>query len=134
MNYLVTGATGFIGRFLVESLAERGTVHVLVREQSADKFEGLKERLGDLGKQLKPVWGDIAEPAVIGNAKARAALVGKIDHVFHLAAIYDMNMVKFVTCGLKTCSNIYWNEMSFCVLLWMNLIGCIGYIYIYILA
>ena len=92
MNYLVTGATGFIGRFLVESLAERGTVHVLVREQSADKFEGLKERLGDLGKQLKPVWGDIAEPAVIGNAKARAALVGKIDHVFHLAAIYDMNM------------------------------------------
>jgi len=92
MEYLVTGATGFIGRFLVEELARRGVVHVLVREQSADKFEGLKERLGDLGKQLRPVWGDISDPAVVSDAKTRKALVGQIDHVFHLAAVYDMNM------------------------------------------
>lgn len=92
MDYLVTGATGFIGRFLVEALAKRGTVHVLVRPQSADKFEGLQQRLGDLADQLKPVWGDIAESPVITDAKARKALVGKIDHVFHLAAVYDMNM------------------------------------------
>ena len=35
MNYFVTGATGFIGRHLVEQLLERdGTIYVLVREGS----------------------------------------------------------------------------------------------------
>jgi uncharacterized protein YbjT (DUF2867 family) len=33
MSYFVTGATGFIGRFLVGNLLKRkGTVHVLVRK------------------------------------------------------------------------------------------------------
>ena len=40
MTYFVTGATGFIGRHLVERLLEReGDVHVLVREGSQDKLE-----------------------------------------------------------------------------------------------
>jgi uncharacterized protein YbjT (DUF2867 family) len=35
MSYFVTGATGFIGRHLVEQLLEReGTIYVLVREGS----------------------------------------------------------------------------------------------------
>ena len=35
MNYFVTGATGFIGRYLVERLLKRdGTIYVLVREGS----------------------------------------------------------------------------------------------------
>ena len=39
MTYFVTGATGFIGRHLVERLLEReGDVHVLVREGSTDKL------------------------------------------------------------------------------------------------
>jgi uncharacterized protein YbjT (DUF2867 family) len=38
MTYFVTGATGFIGRHLVERLLERdGTIHVLVREGSTDR-------------------------------------------------------------------------------------------------
>ena len=40
MSYFVTGATGFIGRHLVERLLEReGDIYVLVREGSTEKLE-----------------------------------------------------------------------------------------------
>ena len=46
MNYFVTGATGFIGKHLIERLLARpdAQVHVLVRDGSEDKFEALQER------------------------------------------------------------------------------------------
>ena len=47
MTYFVTGATGFIGRHLVERLLEReGEIHVLVREGSTDKLDALDRALG----------------------------------------------------------------------------------------
>ena len=47
MSYFVTGATGFIGRHLVERLLEReGDIYVLVREGSREKLDALRERLG----------------------------------------------------------------------------------------
>ena len=93
MNYLVTGATGFIGRFLVEKLLARRSakVYVLMRRSSADRYEGLCERLGVGEDRLVPVWGDITRKGVI-DAEALKHLSGHIDHVFHLAAVYDMNM------------------------------------------
>ncbi|MEA2171904.1 MAG: hypothetical protein QOF76_5204, partial [Solirubrobacteraceae bacterium] len=55
MAYLVTGGTGFIGRFLVERLLAQheGDIHVLVREGS----EGKLERFGR-SDRIKPVPGD----------------------------------------------------------------------------
>lgn len=93
MNYFVTGATGFIGRFVVERLLRRedATVYVLIRESSRDKFEALKQRLGASDKQLIAVWGDITQ-AGLTDAATTKKLKGKIDHLFHLAAVYDMNM------------------------------------------
>ena len=93
MNYLVTGATGFIGGFLVQKLVERddAVIHVLVRESSSAKFEALRERLGEAGAKLHPVFGDITDAGVISEVDRRR-LSGKIDHVFHLAAVYDMEM------------------------------------------
>ena len=52
MNYFVTGATGFIGKLLLEKLLARdgAQVHVLVRESSKDKFEALQARYGDAAR------------------------------------------------------------------------------------
>jgi NAD(P)-dependent dehydrogenase (short-subunit alcohol dehydrogenase family) len=93
MNYFVTGATGFIGRFLVERLARRedAQIHVLVRDSSRHKFDALKDRLGDHGRKLVPVYGDITVEGVIDAAELKR-LEGTIDQVFHLAAVYDMEM------------------------------------------
>ena len=44
MSYFVTGATGFIGRRLVERLLDRkGKIHVLVREDSLGRLDELIE-------------------------------------------------------------------------------------------
>ena len=89
-TYFVTGATGFIGRHLLERLLQReGDIHVLVREGSRDKLDAIVARLG-AGDRIKPVAGDLAEPMLGVSEADRDALRGKVDHVFHLAAIYDM--------------------------------------------
>jgi NAD(P)-dependent dehydrogenase (short-subunit alcohol dehydrogenase family) len=89
MSYFVTGATGFIGRHLVERLLEReGDVHVLVREGSRERLDALIERWG-AGDRVKPVPGDLAEP-MLGVEEADREALGGVEHVFHLAAIYDM--------------------------------------------
>ena len=90
MSYFVTGATGFIGRHLVERLLEReGDIHVLVREGSEDKLERLRDACGKHAGRLKPVNGDISEPYLGTSDEDRQALKG-VEHFFHLAAIYDM--------------------------------------------
>jgi thioester reductase-like protein len=90
MSYFVTGATGFIGRFLVERLLEReGDVHVLVREGSRGKLDRLIERW-DAGDRVRPVIGDLAEPRLGVSDAWVAEHAGGIEHFFHLAAIYDM--------------------------------------------
>ena len=86
MNYFVTGATGFIGRHLVEELLKRdGTIHVLVREGSRGKIDGLIERLGASEGRIVPVPGDLSKPGL-----GVEGFDEKIDHFFHLAAIYDI--------------------------------------------
>jgi NAD(P)-dependent dehydrogenase (short-subunit alcohol dehydrogenase family) len=89
MTYFVTGATGFIGRHLVERLLERdGDIYVLVREGSTGKLERLLDQCGR-SERIKPVFGDLSQPQLGLDDAAREQLAG-VDHFFHLAAVYDI--------------------------------------------
>ncbi|MFB6344945.1 MAG: SDR family oxidoreductase [bacterium] len=92
MAFFVTGGTGLIGRFLVDNLLERDrTIFLLVRPSSEDKYEDLLS-FWDEPDQLEPVYGDITDPDVIQDSTSRERVQNEITDVYHLAAVYDMDV------------------------------------------
>ncbi|MBT9500238.1 MAG: SDR family oxidoreductase [Burkholderiaceae bacterium] len=93
MQYFVTGATGFIGKRLVKKLlARRGsTVYFLLREESAGKVADLLSFWGVNKTRAIPVFGDLTGKKLGVSAADVKTLKGNIDHLYHLAAVYDLS-------------------------------------------
>jgi len=92
MNYFVTGATGFIGRRLVEKLLQRpeATVYYLILARELPMVEQLHQRWGTGADRTVPIIGDLTQPQLGVTDPDLARLEGNIHHLFHLAAIYDL--------------------------------------------
>ena len=91
MAYFVTGATGFIGRHLVQELLDNrdGEIFVLVRKGSEGRFEQLLHSWDTPGR-VTAVTGDLTKPRLgVSPAWVREHR-GDIEHFFHVAALYDM--------------------------------------------
>jgi NAD(P)-dependent dehydrogenase (short-subunit alcohol dehydrogenase family) len=91
LRYFVTGATGFIGRHLVQELLRNreGEIFVLVRESSKERLETLIEGW-EGGERVTPVIGDLTQERLGVDEAWIEEHRGKVDHFFHLAAVYDM--------------------------------------------
>jgi len=95
-NAFLTGATGFLGAFLLSELlvATRANVYCLVRAESTEagyrKIEGHMKSLSlwdqAKGHRIVPVLGDLASPLLGLNYNKFEELAGTIDVIYHSGA------------------------------------------------
>ena len=90
-TYLVTGASGFLGGELVGRLLARDDAHItaLVRASSQSRLAA-KLRKWPGGADVESQVGDLGLPRLGLNDASIDRLAGTVDHLVHLAAIYDM--------------------------------------------
>jgi NAD(P)-dependent dehydrogenase (short-subunit alcohol dehydrogenase family) len=88
MRYLVTGATGFLGRHLLARLLARPDAEITCLVRSPERLAARTARI--LGhERLVAVRGDLTEDG-LGLTDADAEGLTGVDHVVHLGAVYDM--------------------------------------------
>jgi NAD(P)-dependent dehydrogenase (short-subunit alcohol dehydrogenase family) len=92
MSAFLTGGAGFIGKRLVRRLLERDEepIYVLVYQPTPEFVAGLKEFWGGGTERVTLIEGDISKPDLGVSTSDAGKLEGRIDHFFHLAAVYDL--------------------------------------------
>src|SRR2546421_10246217 len=91
-TYLVTGATGLIGRHVVQRLlADPGLerIWLVVRASSQQRLAAMV-RTWPTPQRVTTVVGDISQPGLGISERELTTLRGRGDHVIHLAALYDL--------------------------------------------
>lgn len=92
-SIFITGATGLIGRALVDRFLTRGArVSALVRPQSRARHSALltgwQQRVADGPSAFTALAGDVTNP---GLDLPDGVSLGDFDHIVHAAAIYDLD-------------------------------------------
>jgi len=90
-TYVVTGATGFLGAELTKRLLVRedAVVHALVRAGSQGRLAH-KMRSWSGADRVSTLIGDLALPGLGIDPADIERLAGGVDHLVHLAALYDI--------------------------------------------
>jgi thioester reductase-like protein len=91
-TYLVTGATGLIGRHFVRRLLadpELERIWLVVRAGSQDKLAKLV-RTWPAPQRVTTVVGDVSQPGLGISERELTTLRGRVDNIVHLAALYDV--------------------------------------------
>lgn len=84
MKIFITGATGFLGRYLVSELSlQFETLYILTRNIEYYKFNHIPN--------VKMIKGDITNPQIIESINEYAEVVKESNFVIHAAALYDIS-------------------------------------------
>ncbi|RPF54233.1 SDR family NAD(P)-dependent oxidoreductase [Aquisalibacillus elongatus] len=90
MRILITGSTGFLGEKLAEKLLQDGhELDLLVRSEA--KADTLLENLNSYKNQINFLIGELTEEKLGLSNETRQALTGKIDAIYHTAALLSFD-------------------------------------------
>jgi myxalamid-type nonribosomal peptide synthetase MxaA len=99
-NILLTGATGFLGTYLLAELLQRTSadIYCLVRAATANEGARKLQRILEEASlwqsafvsRIKPVPGDLAQPLLGLSEQAFAALAQTVDAIYHNGALVNM--------------------------------------------
>ncbi|WP_199322108.1 non-ribosomal peptide synthetase [Leptolyngbya sp. FACHB-321] len=102
-HIFLTGATGFLGAFLLKELLQQTEAHIYCLVRAADNSEGLSRLQTTLEKyqlwhpafnhsRIVPISGDLAQPLLGLAPQEFARLAAQIDTIYHNGA--DVNFFK----------------------------------------
>jgi nucleoside-diphosphate-sugar epimerase len=89
---LVTGYPGFIGKRLVEHLAQegKGRIYALVQPRLLDEARGLASRLS--GTPVEVLAGDVTDLHLGLSGEEVERVAGSVTRIFHLAALNQLTV------------------------------------------
>lgn len=90
MNILITGATGFIGKHIIERLSDNThKIVLLVRKSSFEKAKNIFAS----NKNIQIIEGDISTSGLTNN-HSKDQIQSSLDCIINLAATYDLKVSK----------------------------------------